>query len=50
MKHNGSIVLVACQVDDFALANIDEDQACSIVALIGERIRLPSKDVIPINF
>jgi hypothetical protein len=50
MPCDGSVILVARQVNDFALACVDDDTACSVIAKIGKHIRLPSESVAPIDF
>jgi hypothetical protein len=50
MTHETSIVLLARQVDDFALGCIDDETARGVMTLIGKCIWLPSKTVIPITF
>ena len=50
MNHGESIVLLACQVDDFALGYADTKIAQEIIRLIGERVQLPSEAKIPITF
>ena len=50
MNHGASVVLLARQVDDFALGCVDDNIAQEIMTLIGERIQLPSKAKIPITF
>ena len=50
MTYKDSTVLLAGQVDNFALACIDNDTACGITTHIGKHIHLPSDAVIPIAF
>ena len=50
MNHGTSVVLLARQVDDFALGCVDDNTARGIVTLIGECICLPSEAKIPITF
>ena len=50
MNHGESIVLLARQVDDFALGCADAKIAQEIIHLIGERVQLPSEAKIPIMF
>jgi hypothetical protein len=50
MNHGASVILLACQVDDFALGCVDDNTAGEIMTLIGKRIRLPSEPKIPITF
>jgi hypothetical protein len=41
MTHEPSIILLARQVDDFALGCVDDETTRRITTLLGERIRLP---------
>jgi hypothetical protein len=50
MTHETSIILLAHQVDDFALGCVDVDTAHRIMTVIGECIWLPCETVIPITF
>jgi hypothetical protein len=50
MTHETSVVLLARQVDDFALGCVNDDTARGIMRLIGECIQPPSKTVIPSTF
>ena len=50
MNHGTSVVLLAGQVDDFALGCVDDSTARGIMTLISERIQLPSEAKIPIMF
>ena len=50
MNHGESIVLLARQVDDFALGCVDAKIAQEIIGLIGECVQLPSEAKIPITF
>jgi hypothetical protein len=50
MNHGTSVVLLARQVDDFALGCIDDNTARGIMTLIGEHIQLLSEVKIPITF
>jgi hypothetical protein len=50
MNHGASVVLLARQVDAFALSYVDDSTARGIMTLIGERIQLPSEAKIPIMF
>jgi hypothetical protein len=40
MNHGTSVVLLACQVDDFALGCVDDSTARAVMTLIGEHIQL----------
>ena len=50
MNHGASIVLLARQVDNFALGCVDDKIAQEIIVLIGERVQLPSEAKISIIF
>jgi hypothetical protein len=50
MNHGTSIVLLARQVDDFALGCVDDNTAQSVMTLIGKRIQPTSEVKIPITF
>ena len=50
MNHETSVVLLACQVDDFVLGCVDDNTARGIMPLISEHIQLPSEMKIPIIY
>ena len=50
LDHEGTIVLLARQVDDLALACKTEAIARAVLQKIGERIKLPKETAIPVTF